>query len=412
MKPAEWRFRPRSQLGSLFEAVPAADTTSGNILTFCQACHAEWMVNSACFGYDIHSHDIEQACTPTCYTQRGSRFAQFNAMRMTATNRTRMFYLTKRIDGMPGINGSSTLAAQRAFYFLSRTHYRQTFYESVPDYASLLSLVNSSEEFEALGLPQRMRDQHHLIFEVFESAHTARAGVIHLPKEHERSLGLHQVLVTGIQKDGGEGFRFWNSWGTNWGIRGSGSVSIEYLTRYFHDAWVVRSARWGPSQHKQRFISGDSDAKQLVRDWQIQNPRMTNRFWGSWRTYFYESLSPTRRCPIECLEVRNWIGIRVAWIFLYHDIDSNSGAFVTELTELFVWPPFRRVGLATALEKWACDRARGYGSREIRLVYNEADNHPSPLRTAGRVFGPARGYQWRRRTQIGPRAVAIGIKVL
>lgn len=115
---------------------------------------------------------------------------------------------------------------------------------------------------------------------------------------------------------------------------------------------------------------------------------------------------------MECIEARNAIGIRGAWNFLYHDIDSDSGQHFTELTELFVWPLFRRAGLATMLEKIACDRGKDFGSQEMRLVFNEADFHPSPARTAGRLFGPARGYQWRWRTRTGPRAVATGIKTL
>jgi GNAT superfamily N-acetyltransferase len=411
-RAAEWHFRPRSRLGSLFEAVPEADTAPGNILTLCQACHADWMMNSACFGYDIHSHDVGEECTATCYTKRGARAAQFNAMQMTSMNRRRMFHLIKMIDGMPGINGSSTLAAQRAFYFISRTYYRQNFYESVANYNSLSSLVSATDELEALGLPWHMRDQHHLIFEVFESAYTAPAGVIQLPAARERSLGLHQVLVTGMQKPELDSFHFWNSWGANWGVHGNGSVSFEYLARYFHDAWVVRWGRWGPSRYKQQFLVRPPDGKDIVRAWQIQNPRVAHKFWGSWRTYYYESISPTRDCPIECLEIRNWIGIRAAWVFVCHDLHPSSGEPATEITELFVWPLFRRVGLATALERWACDRARAYGSREIQLVYNDADYYPSPMRTAGRLFGPARGYKWLWRARIGPRAVATGVKTL
>ena len=362
-------------------------------------------------GYDIHSHDIEQPCSPTCYTRRGGRQAQVRAMQLTSFDRTRGFLLTKTHDSMPGVNGSSMLASHRTTYFLSRGLWRQTFYEAVGRVETLLSLVAETEELGSLGLPTYMRDGYFLIFEVFESAYRAPAGDIQMPTASDRSLGLHAVHVTG-QATGGGGLEFWNSWGAGWGRRGYGSVSEEYLAKYFYEGWVVRSGRWGPTEHKRVFLCESPDPRESVRAWQIQNPRQGERFLKSWRAYCYESISPTRACVVECVEVRNWIGIRAAWIFVYHDLDPGFTEPFSEITELFVWPLFRRVGLATTLERWACDRARSYGSREMRLVYNEADNNPSPLRTAGRMFGPARGYQWWWRPRIGPRAVATGVKEL
>ncbi len=193
-------------------------------------------------------------------------------MQLTSFDRTRGFLLTKTHDSMPGVNGSSMLASHRTTHFLSRGLWRQTFYEAVGRVETLLSLVAETEELGSLGLPTYMRDGYFLIFEVFESAYRAPAGDIQMPTASDRSLGLHAVHVTG-QATGGGGLEFWNSWGAGWGRRGYGSVSEEYLAKYFYEGWVVRSGRWGPTEHKRVFLCESPDPRESVRAWQIQNPR-------------------------------------------------------------------------------------------------------------------------------------------
>jgi GNAT superfamily N-acetyltransferase len=410
--PAAWHFAPRARLGSLYESPIAAQTPSEAALHLCRRCHADWMMEMASFGYDIHSHDLEHECGSGCYTRQNSRYVQHQAMLATTHDRRRAFLLTKRHDSMPGVNGTSLLASARTGHFLAAGYNRQTFYESVGDHETLLQLISSSDGLVAQGLPRHMADRSLVAFEIFEGVYNASQGEIQLPMSGERSLGLHAVAAERYRTGPGGGLEFWNSWGSGWGRKGYGFVSTEYLMHHFREAWVFRRGRWGPSQHKKVFLAESPDPRVVVRAWEVQNPRISGRFWGSWKTYEYDSISPIRECVVEVAEARNGIGIRAAWVFVYHDLDPETDEPFSEITELFVWPIFRRAGLGTALERWASDRARSYGSREIRLVYNESDNSPSPLRTAGRLFGPARGYEWRWRERVGPRAVATGYKSL
>ena len=69
----------------------------------------------------------------------------------------------------------------------------------------------------------------------------------------------------------------------------------------------------------------------------------------------------------------------MGWAFFRHRQDP---ARVTEVTELYVWPTFRRLGIGTWLETFCVREAAGRGSAEIHLILNEADS-VLPLRRAG-----------------------------
>src|SRR5215207_4065024 len=91
--------------------------------------------------------------------------------------------------------------------------------------------------------------------------------------------------------------------------------------------------------------------------------------------------------PVEILEVRNGYGLRLGWAHLLHEAVPKGSTLI----ELFVWPIFRRQGLATLMESWAGDRARSWGSPLLKLQHHEADSQVG-LRQAGRLFALARGY--------------------
>jgi GNAT superfamily N-acetyltransferase len=255
-------------------------------------------------------------------------------------------------------------------------------------------------------------DGHLLAFEIFESSGNAPGGFLQLPGPHDRSRGNHAVDVTGCSADGTV-IHFWNNWGTGWGDRGYGKVSIEYLDAYFLEAWATRNARWGPSPQKvERFPPLHN--KEFRRLWEIENPRFRWKIPGtarSARVGLYQTMSPRfADRSVECIEIRNGIGLRMAWVFLRHG--SVDGERTTEMTELFVWPIFRRIKFGSFLEDWAVRRAQEWGSGELRLVMNADDatvGPPSP-RTAARRFGSALGYSWRWVNTTGTRVAAVGIK--
>jgi GNAT superfamily N-acetyltransferase len=98
----------------------------------------------------------------------------------------------------------------------------------------------------------------------------------------------------------------------------------------------------------------------------------------------------------------------MGWAFLRRSESSD----VMEIPELFVWPTFRRMGIARILEKHAVDVALEAGITEIHLMLNEADAVVGPPRAQARAFAKALGYDWRWRVEVGPRRPGTGIKTL
>jgi GNAT superfamily N-acetyltransferase len=144
----------------------------------------------------------------------------------------------------------------------------------------------------------------------------------------------------------------------------------------------------------------------------VENPRLIDLFRGhgrNVRVIRYETLSPVTDSPVTCLELTTGFGLRMGWIFLRHHEGCEK---YTEITELFVWPTYRRMRLGESLEAAGVDEARLFGSREIRLIMNEADAVSGPPQRAARNFARACGYDLRWRTSVAPRSRATGIKVI
>lgn len=72
--------------------------------------------------------------------------------------------------------------------------------------------------------------------EVFPEWFETSDGKISLPRPGVSPLGGHAVCVVGFDH-AAACFKFKNSWSANWGDRGYGYLSYDYLERYCIDAW-------------------------------------------------------------------------------------------------------------------------------------------------------------------------------
>ena len=83
------------------------------------------------------------------------------------------------------------------------------------------------------------------IFDQFESKVVAKTGMVPLPNNLSKLLGGHAVLVVGYD-NATSLFKVRNSWGTGWGINGSGYFYLPYKyllnPRLSTDMWVLTSA--------------------------------------------------------------------------------------------------------------------------------------------------------------------------
>ncbi len=76
--------------------------------------------------------------------------------------------------------------------------------------------------------------QHHgaaiVTFECFESAKTAPKGCIAAPKEGESRIGQHAVALYDHSPEE-KCFYFRNSWGPEWGDRGYGALTYDFIEK-------------------------------------------------------------------------------------------------------------------------------------------------------------------------------------
>jgi GNAT superfamily N-acetyltransferase len=397
--------------GELFIArIPQPGVVLDEAHLLCNSCWPKMLMQNARRGFDIHTHASAESCDFNCLVRRGGRKAQFMSLSTMASEGQTGFFLTKEIDGQPRVNGTQAIFSSRLWYFCGGAFGRQLYYESIADPSELTRQLMVNHNLRWSGVPLYMRDWYLTGVEWFESSYEAPGGIIRMPIQGEKSIGFHAVLVQGYDS-ATRVFTFWNSWGSSWGDRGYGQMSLDYVQRYHHETFVTRHARWGPSPAKlgQMTNAGGND-KEVRRLWMVENPRFKYVFRGKRRNVrfiFYDTLSPTSEIPVTCIELTNGFGLRMAWTFIRHWPGEPK---YSEITELFVWPLYRRMHFGAELESQAVELARAHGSTEIRLLMNEADSVVGPPRAAAREFAKACGYDQRWRTTVGPRARMTGIK--
>ena len=99
------------------------------------------------------------------------------------------------------------------------------------------SLSDRGIQFE--NLPKQM-----VAVSIFPSMFDAPNGIVHMPEGDERSIGDHIVISLGYKDDH---LFFPNNWGPEWGVQGIGAYPIDYVKRYWREAWSVRGLT-GPPQ--------------------------------------------------------------------------------------------------------------------------------------------------------------------
>jgi C1A family cysteine protease len=77
------------------------------------------------------------------------------------------------------------------------------------------------------------------VYESFETATTARTGIVRMPKKDEKALGGHAVMAVGYHQKKKQ-FIVRNSWGEAWGQGGYCLMPFEYLDTLADDFWTVR----------------------------------------------------------------------------------------------------------------------------------------------------------------------------
>jgi C1A family cysteine protease len=77
------------------------------------------------------------------------------------------------------------------------------------------------------------------VYESFESAETARTGIVQMPDKSERALGGHAVMAVGYDQKNTR-LLIRNSWGKTWGKGGYFTMPFAYMETLAADFWTVR----------------------------------------------------------------------------------------------------------------------------------------------------------------------------
>jgi len=77
------------------------------------------------------------------------------------------------------------------------------------------------------------------VIQLFRSSYKpGSGGLLPEPKQGDVRLGLHAILLVGIEQSKQLEAVFKNSWGTGWGDRGFGRLSLKYLEDHCLELWT------------------------------------------------------------------------------------------------------------------------------------------------------------------------------
>jgi GNAT superfamily N-acetyltransferase len=352
---------------------------------------------------------IGGATAPDLRIQDGASLKQVvSSIEYIGHHRDALHNWIKQIDRDPS-PGAHLITGQRAAVFTC-LHTKHFFYEPLSGYDAILRvmrmwpLIDDGSRAAADSL-----DGVQVSFHLFAGAYTAPQGRIPMPAPGEAPVDVHAVQIVGWQADGGE-LLFRNSWGTGWGDRGYGVLTREYLERYLEDAFLVRRGWQGLTPAKARLIDSSARHVDFSRIWRAAG--------GATEEIFVYDHCRLRmiRTPTWSLEHQAWsdviqlrdpFGFRLGWAMVTHPAQAPS-----LITEIFVWPPFRRRGYGRLLETQAADAARRRGADRVDLYLHVADALVGPVRDAAHRFGLALGYSWNWTAGKLPNLAAIGRKSL
>jgi len=155
-------------------------------------------------------------------------------------------------------------------------------------------------------------------------------GRIRAPSDDDVQLGTHSITLDGYDDVNNE-FKFWNSWGEDWGDRGYGYIRGEVLQKIWWEGWKF----WMP----------------------LKAAPVTIRSQPRTRTWILKDFNNSN---LHCHElIEEGTDEPVAWVYAL-ERDSR-----VEIEELFVRPQFRR---------------SGFGTRLLGLMHQYATHHKHEFR--------------------------------
>jgi GNAT superfamily N-acetyltransferase len=206
---------------------------------------------------------------------------------------------------------------------------------------------------------------------VYESIFDAPQGELPLPESGEKFVGHHMVTVVGWT-EGMASLGYINSWGPAWGADGFGHVTKEYVDRHLAEAWIVRlgdhvfSLPEAFEPFDPNLTTGD-----FARAWRRPPSDQGIDIGGGRRLRWYKVPSLSTKAWTLVADVVDHKRVRLGWCHV--EIGRADDAWLADITELYVWPAFRRSGVGHRLFEWARGEALSAGCESFRILVFHAD---------------------------------------
>lgn len=278
-----------------------------------------------------------------------------------------LWVLTKQIDELGG-EWSFPIFTHRAVNFLIGWR-EPIFYEPISGFERL-GLEALLKGKAVAYCPARIRGDVGVSIKVFPSIFGSDDGLIPVPGDSESPIGEHFMAVLGVKDIDTLIIRnSWSGWRRQAG--GVGYLTRQYFEEYGTEAMLARPWEYGPDFDTVEALLRCEDKDTFNRLWRRKrrygtrsvpgNPDLSLSWYGCW--------SLDLECSAEILMLKVGRRISAGVAILIH----RSGESLSELSDIFVWPSYRRQGYGRLLDEFAAERARKAKSVKLGIYLWNSD---------------------------------------
>lgn len=161
-----------------------------------------------------------------------------------------VYYQCKKIDDWPGEEGTDIRSAMKVLQKLGTPVEKGWPYSDAAvgrprKWAAMVALWNVIGSYEIIMSIKELKLALNTSGPVvggmlcFEEFFEPVNGRVPMPRNSNDALGGHAVCIVGYN-DIKQEVKFKNSWGRNWGRKGYGWISYEYVTEFVFDLWTAK----------------------------------------------------------------------------------------------------------------------------------------------------------------------------
>jgi GNAT superfamily N-acetyltransferase len=242
------------------------------------------------------------------------------------------------------------------------------FYEPLGDFERVGLEALLLQRARRAGLPLAETGSVVVDYAAYPSIFNPVDDFLPLPSPGERTIGRHTASVRGIVD--GDTLVVAHAW-SDWTPDGTAKMTRTFFEENARGGQVSRPWNRGPLGSTVESLLETADPQEFQELWRAPRKRMSQTkvvpTEGRIRLSSFESWSLQSETPAEVLTLEINDRIRAGIAILTHDHEESS------ISDLFIWPPYRRRKLGTLLEQFAANRTIVYGNKRLVAYIWEAD---------------------------------------